>query len=319
MSIVYMSWRTQKWEIPSSTFSFTQHRGCFRNFSSVCSRAFNLSINIRIHKSQEHDFTNQRTASLCGRPMISTHVGSLAESSIQHNTNQHDSTRDDASGRGCWLVEWGCPWSCRSHRQPSQRRLKRKWKGSGDDHSVAMDTALDLTLLMMGHTYEEHASLHLAGPSPCHLSKTTVVFYSSGIHNMYVHWVSLTFLPKICVFLFVLLLHEDTIDLLWWIFCKRRVSFTDSAQRRPCRCTRPLMQLIRQSRLTLWITCHTVWEWSSSKGPVLCCDLILLVFTACPLPVGLQPPGNASITRLLCMETHTSPLLIRMTKPSEFD
>ena len=238
MSTVYMSWHTQKWKTPTSTFSFTQHRYIF----SVCSRAYNLSINIRIHKSQEHEFTNQRTAALCGRPMISTqHVGSLAGSSIQHNTNQHGSTCDDASGRGCWLVEWGCPWSCRSHRQPSQRRLKRKWKGSGDSHSVAMDTTFDLTLLMMGHTYKEHASLHLAGPSPCHLSKTTVVFYSSGIHNMF-HWHS--YQKSVSFFCFTSTWRHDwpaQMDILW----KKRVSFTDSAQRRPCRCTRPLMQPIR--------------------------------------------------------------------------
>lgn len=33
--------------------------------------------------------------------------------------------------------------------------------------------------MITGHTYEEHASLHLPGSSPCHLSRMTVCFYSS--------------------------------------------------------------------------------------------------------------------------------------------
>lgn len=45
---------------------------------------------------------------------------------------------------------------------------------------------------------------------------------------------------------------------------------------------------------TLWITCHTVWEWSQSKTPVLCCDLIPVVLTAWPLWAGLQTQSYGS-------------------------
>lgn len=48
------------------------------------------------------------------------------------------------------------------------------------------------------------------------------------------------------------------------------------------------------TQFTLWITCHTVWEWSQSKTPVLCCELIPVVLTVCPLSAGLQSQSYGS-------------------------
>lgn len=148
----------------------------------------------------------------------------------------------------------------------------------------------------MGHTYEEHASLHLPGSSPCHLSRMTVCFYSSGMQRTFIHsWAKIH--PQTLYLNFFL---PDTMCVVWltvsfWMLL--RDSLADDK--------RPLVQLIHKSQFTLWITCHTVWERSQSKSPVLCCDLILVVLTACPLSVGLLPTRNASITRLLCTGTHS--------------
>lgn len=237
------------------------------------------------------------------------HVGSLAQS------GSHCSAQDESTWQltwcvmsGCWSAEQVCPYSCGRHRQPSHRRLKDREKGGDGGHSAAVNTVFHHTRwwwwwwcnILTKNTPPSTFRARL----PVTLVKWIIWFITSVDKNLFDSPTKTMFFlsgGKYLNCVHVLFWQQQTQEssftagrckMTWsavWFRKKKSLDLLmNSTGRQGSRWTSPLVQFIHWSHLALWITCHTVWEWSQSRRAVLCCDLTLVVFMACPLPVGLH-------------------------------
>lgn len=145
------------------------------------------------------------------------HVGSLAQTSpgpkaaawinmTAHVTMQRVRLLVSGAGVG---VDGGVV--VRDHAGASTEQVKRRWKGGGDGHSVAMDTTFDLTWWWDILTKNTPPSTFRARLSVT-LAKWQFVFTHWVFRTFIYNWGSLTVHSKILCFLFL-------VEKLW-ILCK---------------------------------------------------------------------------------------------------